>query len=185
MINRNQTKENKVDELMEQVAPEVKSLIENFDPDAEVPGIVEIDNIEDLTADEFYDPKMNRSFNAHNSDHFLLDDKGRIGFKCEIYDFDENLIGEYTFWRESLGKALEDYNVLCLALIAEIANQFFEFRISRVVRAFYEAYRDKLSNQKMEDIDAKSDKIYYSKIKGTKGLDKILEIADQMEKEQI
>ena len=185
MINRKQNEGSQVDELMEPVAPEVKELVENFNPDDSVPEIVEIDNIEDLTADEFYDPKMNASFNAHNSDHFLLDDKDRIGFKCEIYDFDENLIGNYTFWRKSLGKALEDYNVLCLALIAEIADQFFEFRISKVVRAFYEAYRDKLSNQKMEDIDAESDKIYYSKIKGTKGLDKILAIADEMEKEAI
>ena len=183
MINRksgeSQTEKN-VNEILESVSPEVKSIIEGFNP--EEGEIVEIDNIDELTIDDFNNPRMNKSFNAHNDEHFILSsDSKRIGFECKVYDFDENIIGTYTFMRDNLGRAFEDYNITLLAMIAEIQDQFFEFRISKIVNAFFQQWRQTLSNEQLEEIDAAGDRIFYEKIKGTKGLDAILKAIDSLD----
>jgi hypothetical protein len=110
-----------------------------------------------------------------------MDENGKIGFVCEVLDFDENKVGDYTFMRDSLGKAFEDYNTTLLALIAEIQDQFFEFKISAVINAFFMQWRKKLSNEQLEEIDARADKLFYEKIKGTKGLDAVIQAIDSLE----
>ena len=90
MVNRNngESQQQKVaKEILEKMAPQVKSMIEGFDP-SQNQNIVDIENISDLTIDEFYDPKMNASFYAHNDEHFVMDENGKIGFVCEVLDFD-------------------------------------------------------------------------------------------------
>lgn len=183
MINRNngesQTEKN-VGEILESVSPQVKSMIENFNPGED--EIVEIENIDELTLDDFNNPRMNKSFNAHNDEQFLLSlDGKKIGFECKVYDFDENVIGTYTFMRENLGRAFEDYNITLLAMIAEIQDQFFEFRISKIVNAFFQQWRQTLSNEQLEEIDAAGDRIFYEKIKGTKGLDAVIKAIDSLD----
>lgn len=183
MVNRNNGESQKqkvAKEILEKMAPQVKSMIEGYDP-GQNQDIVDIQNISDLTIDDFYNPKMNASFYAHNDEHFVMDNDGKVGFVCSVLDFDENKVGDYTFVRESLGKAFEDYNTTLLALIAEIQDQFFEFKISAVINAFFMQWRKKLSNEKLEEIDARADKLFYEKIKGTKGLDAVIQAIDSLE----
>lgn len=182
MIERNNgasQSDQMVDEMLDQMKPAITEAVENFESDE----IQEIENIDDLTVEDFYNSKMNKAFNAHNSENFFLTPEGKIGFKCTIYDEPENVIGEYDFVRDSLGKAFEDYNVVMLAMVAEVQDQFIEFRITPVVDVFFQSFRDKISNEKLEDIDARSDKLYYKKIRGTKGLDAVLDAINHMDED--
>lgn len=183
MINRNNgesQKEKSVDAILESAAPKIKSMIENFNPEDD--EIVEIENIDELTIDDFNNPKMNKSFYEHNDEQFILSSDGKkIGFECKIYDFDENVVGTYTFMRDNLGRAFEDYNITLLAMIAEIQDQFFEFRISKIINVFFQQWRQTLSNEQLEEIDAAGDRIFYEKIKGTKGLDSVIKAIDSLD----
>lgn len=140
----------------------------------------EIDNIEDLTVEDYYNPNMNASFAAHNPDHFVYRD-GKIGFDIHIYDENEELLGEYTLLRDSLGKAIEDFTVITMSTLSAMSDNYFDFRISKVINVFYKSFYRKLDDEQSDQLDNRIQKFYYSVVQGAKSLDDILKAIDEMD----
>jgi hypothetical protein len=140
----------------------------------------EIDNIEDLTVEDYYNPGMNASFAAHNPDHFVYRD-GKIGFDIHIYDENEELLGEYTLLRDSLGKAIEDFTVITMSTLSAMSDNYFDFRISKVINVFYKSFYRKLDDEQSDQLDNRIQKFYYSVVQGAKSLDDILKAIDEMD----
>ena len=139
----------------------------------------EIDNIDELTVEEYYDPAMNASFAAHNPDHFIYQD-GKIGFEIKIYDENDEMPGEYTMLRDSLGQALADFTVITMSTLSAMSDNYFDFRISKVINVFYKSFYRKLSDEQSDELDNRIQKFYYSTIQGAKNLDDILKALDEM-----
>ena len=140
----------------------------------------EIDNIEDLTVEDYYNPGMNASFAAHNPDHFVYRD-GKIGFDIHVYDENEELLGEYTLLRDSLGKAIEDFTVITMSTLSAMSDNYFDFRISKVINVFYKSFYRKLDDEQSDQLDNRIQKFYYSVVQGAKSLDDILKAIDEMD----
>ena len=124
----------------------------------------EIDNIEDLTLDDFYSKDMNEVFHAHNDEHILVDANGNVGFKIEVMDSSgKSEPVEYTIMEESFGKALEKYDIIVGAAITNVIDSFYEPRASGVIMAFFRKFRSILEPSRQSILDEKSD-IYYQNV---------------------
>ena len=123
---------------------------------------------------------MNASFAAHNPDHFVYRD-GKIGFDIHIYDENEELLGEYTLLRDSLGKAIEDFTVITMSTLSAMSDNYFDFRISKVINVFYKSFYRKLDDEQSDQLDNRIQKFYYSVVQGAKSLDDILKAIDEMD----
>ena len=144
--------------------------------------IVEIENIEDLTIDEYYDPNMNASFNAHNMTNILLQD-GRVGFKIRICNEDDEVLGEYTLLRNSFGRALEDYTIASQATITATTDAFYDLQITQVINVFWKDFNQKLSDDQQDEIDNKVQKLHYRAFQAVKNADDIIKALDNMDDE--
>jgi hypothetical protein len=145
--------------------------------------IVEIENIEDLTIDEYYDPNMNASFNAHNDSNILFQD-GRVGFKIRICNEDDEVLGEYTLLRNSFGRALEDYTIASQATITATTDAFYDLQITQVINVFWKDFNQKLSDDQQDEIDNKVQKLHYRAFQAVKNADDIIKALDNMDDEE-
>lgn len=144
--------------------------------------IVEIENIEDLTIDEYYDPNMNISFNAHNEKNILLQD-GRVGFNIRICNEDDEVLGEYTLLRNNFGRALEDYTIASQATITATTDAFYDLQITQVINVFWKDFNQKLSDDQQDEIDNKVQKLHYRAFQAVKSADDIIKALENMDDE--
>lgn len=145
--------------------------------------IVEIENIEELTIDEYYDPNMNASFNAHNKTNILMEN-GRVGFQIRICNEDDEVLGEYTLLRNSFGRALEDYTIASQATITATTDAFYDLQITQVINVFWKDFNQKLSDDQQDEIDNKVQKLHYRAFQAVKNADDIIKALDNMDDEE-
>ena len=145
--------------------------------------IVEIDNINDLTVEDFDNPKMNASFHAHNDDNILLED-GKVGFLIEIRDEDGELLDTYKMLRESFGKALYDYTIAAQASVWAMSDTFYDLKITKVITVFYKLYNNLLSDDQQDELDKKINKFYYDVFHGSKDVNDIIKGLDEQAEEE-
>ena len=144
--------------------------------------VYEIENISELTLDQFYDSSMNASFANFNDDYILRDGK-KIGFAVKINeDGEESNEREITIFRDSFGKALEDFDVILQASINNLSDRFYEFRISDVVKKFFKAFRNVTTDEMADEFDERADDFYYKCFANAESVDDVVEEIEKMEK---
>lgn len=150
--------------------------------DDEDDDVYEIENISELTLDQFYDSSMNASFANFNDDYILRDGK-KIGFAVKINeDGEESNEREITIFRDSFGKALEDFDVILQASINNLSDRFYEFRISDVVKKFFKAFRNVTTDEMADEFDERADDFYYKCFANAESVDDVVEEIEKMEK---
>ena len=112
----------------------------------------EIEDISELTLENFYDPSMNASF-ANYKDNCILCRGNKIGFPVRIADEDGNA-RVFSIFRDSFGKALEDLEVIFQALLAigDASNPFYIIRFSNVVKQFYKVFKYVMTDELYDEI---------------------------------
>lgn len=144
--------------------------------------VYEIENISELTLDQFYDSSMNASFANFNDDYILRDGK-KIGFAVKINeDGEETNEREITIFRDSFGKALEDFDVILQASINNLSDRFYEFRISEVVKKFFKAFRNVTTDEMADEFDERADDFYYKCFANAESVDDVVKEIEKMEK---
>ena len=144
--------------------------------------VYEIENISELTLEQFYDSSMNASFANFNDDYILRDGK-KIGFAVKINeDGEETNEREITIFRDSFGKALEDFDVILQASINNFSDHFYEFRISEVVKKFFKAFRNVTTDEMADEFDERADDFYYKCFANAESVDDVITEIEAMEK---
>ena len=144
--------------------------------------VYEIENISELTLDQFYDSSMNASFANFNDDYILRDGK-KIGFVVKIEEDGEEIDErEITIFRDSFGKALEDFDVILQASINNLSDRFYEFRISEVVKKFFNAFRNVTTDEMADEFDERADDFYYKCFANAESVDDVITEIEAMEK---
>lgn len=150
--------------------------------DDEDDDVYEIENISELTLEQFYDSSMNASFANFNDDYILRDGK-KIGFVVKINeDGEETNEREITIFRDSFGKALEDFDVILQASINNLSERFYEFRISEVVKKFFKAFRNVTTDEMGDEFDERADDFYYKCFANAESVDDVVKEIEAMEK---
>jgi hypothetical protein len=142
--------------------------------------IREIENINDLTADDYYDPGMNASFHAHNDDNILMEGN-KVGFMIRIADEDGEILGEYKMLRDSFGKALEDYTIAAQASVIAMTDTFYDLQITKVINVFYKLFNNALNDDQQDEIDSKINKFYYGVFQSAKSVDDVIRGLEEQE----
>jgi hypothetical protein len=142
--------------------------------------IREIENINDLTADDYYDPGMNASFHAHNDDNILMEGN-KVGFMIRIADEDGEILGEYKMLRDSFGKALEDYTIAAQASVIAMTDTFYDLQITKVINVFYKLFNNALNDDQQDEIDSKINKFYYGVFQSAKSVDDVIKGLEEQE----
>ena len=144
--------------------------------------VYEIENISELTLDQFYDSSMNASFANFNDDYILRDGK-KIGFAVKINeDGEETNEREITIFRDSFGKALEDFGVILLASIIDFQREhFFEIKVDKVVREFFDAFRKVITDELADEIEERADDFYYEYFANAESVDDVVKGIKKME----
>ena len=144
--------------------------------------VYEIENISELTLEQFYDSSMNASFANFNDDYILRDGK-KIGFAVKINeDGEETNEREITIFRDSFGKALEDFDVILQASINNFSDHFYDFRISEVVKKFFKAFRNVTTDEMADEFDERADDFYYKCFANAESVDDVITEIEAMEK---
>lgn len=174
------------DDDEEELPAEVAAAIADsgVDTEMEIEGnngeIREIENINDLTVDEYYDPGMNASFHAHNDDNILMEGN-KVGFMIRIADEDGEVLGEYKMLRDSFGKALEDYTIAAQASVIAMTDTFYDLQITKVINVFYKLFNNALNDDQQDEIDSKINKFYYGVFQSAKSVDDIIKGLEEQE----
>lgn len=143
--------------------------------------IHEIENISELTLEQFYDSAMNASFADFNDD-YILRDGNKIGFAVKINeDGEENNTRQITIFRDSFGKALEDFDVILQASINNLTDRFYEFQISDVVNKFFKAFRNVTTDEMANDFDERAEDFYYKCFANAESVDDVVKEIEAME----
>ena len=141
--------------------------------------VYEIENISDLTLEDFYDPSMNASF-ANYKDNCIFCRGNKIGFGVKIID-DDNNARVIAISRDSFGKALEDLEVILYASIVDLDRSFFELRISEVVRKFLKAFRNVITDEMEDEFDERGYDFYYKCFANAESIDDVVKGIKKME----
>ena len=174
--------DNDEEDLPEEVAAAIAD--SGVDTEIDIEGnngeIREIENINDLTVDEYYDPGMNASFHAHNDDNILMEGN-KVGFMIRIADEDGEILGEYKMLRDSFGKALEDYTIAAQASVIAMTDTFYDLQITKVINVFYKLFNNALNDDQQDEIDSKINKFYYGVFQSTKSVDDVIKGLEEQE----
>ena len=141
--------------------------------------VYEIEDISELALEDFYDPSMNASF-ANYKDNCIFCRGNKIGFSVKIID-DDNNARVVAIFRNSFGKALEDFDVILHASINNLRERFFEIKTSKVVRQFFEAYRKVNTDELIDEIDERGDDFYYKCFANAESVDDVVKGIKRME----
>ena len=158
---------------------DIKSLYEKNDKVQVHNDVYEIEDISELTLEDFYDPSMNASF-ANYKDNCIFCRGNKIGFGVKIID-DDNNARVVVIFRDSFGEALEDFDVILHASIVNLRERFFEIKTSKVVRQFFEAYRKVNTDELIDEIDERGDDFYYKCFANAESVDDVVKGIKRME----
>lgn len=122
--------------------------------------IIDIDNINNLTNEDFYNPKMNKSFVNFNDD-YILSKGNQIGFKYVISNTnDDNDTAEGYIFRDSFGEALEElYIILNGDLMNVNVDVFFEIKVSPVINKFFRVFSNIITNEQFDAADEAAESV--------------------------
>lgn len=97
----------------------------------------DIKSFKDLSKEDFYDSAMNEFFGNYNSDAFIFDPKSnKIGFEVTVTDanVDNGEVAKVMLMADSLGKALEYYDIAVSASMQDVHEKFFRVSASNIVK---------------------------------------------------
>ena len=176
---KNRLFEQRYNNVMKRLGTAVRRILESEVCDIDEDDVYEIENISELTLEDFYDPSMNASF-ANYKDNCIFCRGNKIGFGVKIID-DDNNARVITIFRDSFGKALEDFDVILHASLVDIMEHFFEIKTSKVVRQFFEAYRKVNTDELIDEIDERVDDFYYKCFANAESVDDVVKGIKRME----
>ena len=163
---------------MKRLGTSVRRILEsevcNIDDD-----VYEIENISDLTLEDFYDPSMNASF-ANYEDNCIFCRGNKIGFGVRIID-DDNNVRVIAIFRDSFGKALEDFDVILRASIYNLRDTFFEIKVNKVVRQFFDAFRKVNTGELDYEIDDRAHDLFFNCFDNAESVDDVVKGIKKME----
>ena len=139
------------------------------------------DQIKKIPLEYYYNSDNNEKFYSKFPNDIIL--KGdKIGFEIKVDDLDNSTTKKYVLLRDSLGKAIEDFNIL---LFYSISNDISIY-ISRINNIFFKAFNFNLSKEQQEKIDSNEEKFYYSVVKNKfNDFDEIIKSLEKMNFESI
>ena len=178
---KNRLFEQRYNNVMKRLGTSVRRILEsevcNIDDDA-----YEIENISDLTLEDFYDPSMNASFANYKGNSSILCRGNKIGFSVRIFDEDENDVRVFSIFRDSFGEAREDLGAFFNASIIDFQREhFFEIKVDKVVREFFDAFRKVITDELADEIEERADDLYYKCFANAKSVDDVVMEIKKME----
>ena len=176
---KNRLFEQQYNNVMKRLGTAVRRILESEIYDTDEDDVYEIEDISELTLEDFYDPSMNASF-ANYKDNCILRRGNKIGFGVKIIDNDNNNARVVAIFRNSFGEALEDFAVILRASL-DIKEHFFEIKTSKVVRQFFEAYRKVNTDELIDEIDERVDDFYYKCFANAESVDDVVKGIKRME----
>ena len=176
---KNRLFEQRYNNVMKRLGTAVRHILESEVCDID-DNVYKIENISELTLEDFYDPSMNASF-ANYKDNCIFCRGNKIGFGVKIIDNDNNA-RVVAIFRNSFGEALEDFDVILQASINNLSDRFYEFKISDVVKKFFKAFRNVTTDEMADEIDERADDFYYKCFANAESVDDVVEEIEKMEK---
>ena len=176
---KNRLFEQQYNNVMKRLGTAVRRILESEVCDIDEDDVYEIEDISELALEDFYNPSMNASF-ANYKDNCIFCRDNKIGFGVKIIDNDNNA-RVVAIFRNSFGKALEDFDVILQASIYNMSDHFYEFKISDVVNKFYKAFKNATTDEMADEFDARADDFYYKCFANAESVDAVVKGIKRME----
>ena len=177
---KNRLFEQRYNNVMKRLGTSVRRILESEVCD--IDDAYEIENISDLTLEDFYDPSMNASFANYKGNSSILCRGNKIGFAVRIIDNDWNKARVITIFRDSFGEALEDLDVIISSSIVDIdESNWYEFKFNDVVEQFFKAYRHVMTDEIYDKIDERADDFYDKCFANAGSIDDVVKGIERME----
>ena len=177
---KNRLFEQQYNNVMKRLGTAVRHILESEVCDID-DNVYKIENISELTLEDFYDPSMNASF-ANYKDNCIFCRGNKIGFAIKINENGEdNNTRVITIFRDSFGKALEDLDVILLASNNNLDITWYEIVFSSVVAKFFKAFRNVTTDEMADEFDERADDFYDKCFANAESIDDVVNGIKKME----
>lgn len=123
----------------------------------------DINSFQDLDKEDYFDPAMNEFFGNY-SDAFIYDPKNNtIGFEVTVTDanVENGEVARTMLTAESIGKALEYYDIAHSAALQDVHEKFFRVSSSNTVKFLWKYFTQKvIDNEDINVIEENTDDFF-------------------------
>lgn len=123
-------------------------------------GLAGVQQVEDITCEQFYNPALNADFSAINDDFIFLNGQGQVGMDVHVEDRSgDGGREDFKMFADSMGLLLEHYDIAVEASVEDVHDKFFRITCEPVVHKFWKGWKkvgiptDEANDQLEEKID--------------------------------
>lgn len=130
-----------------------------------------IQTVEEITCEQFYNPDLNAQFSAINDDFIFLNEAGQVGIDVHIQDkTGDGGKEDFKLFADSMGLLLEHFDIAVEASVEDVHDKFFRIWCEPVPHKFWVGWKKNclLTDEASDALEEKIDDFYVNVIQDAK-----------------
>lgn len=137
-----------------------------------------VQQVEDITYEQFYNPALNAEFSGINDDFIYLNAEGKVGMDVHIEDRSgDGGRQDFQMFADSMGLLLEHFDIAVDASVEDVHDKFFRITCEPVVHKFWKGWKKVgiPTDEANDELEEKIDDFYVNVIQDAKTPEDIMQ----------